>query len=163
MSSNSFSQEMKNKLTDGNASAGSAADEVKGKTQELASSTAQKLHDVACDVSVNAQDLAADVARKAQETAWAAVDKANDGIAAVGQRMSALGGTVRTAVPRDGVLGSAAATVADTLQVSGRYLEGHDLRDMGMDLTTMVKRYPIQSVLVSVGLGCLVGLMLRRS
>ena len=103
------------------------------------------------------------MARKAQETAWAAVDKANDGIAAVGQRMSALGGTVRKAVPRDGVLGSAATTVADTLQVGGRYLEGHDLKDMGMDLTTMVRHYPIQSVLVSAGLGCLVGLMLRRS
>jgi len=123
----------------------------------------QKLHEVACDVSVNAQDLAADVARKAQETARAAVEKANDGIAAVGQRMSTLSGTVREAVPRDGVLGSAATTVADTLQMGGRYLEGHDLKDMGMDLTAMVRHYPIQSVLISAGLGCLVGLMLRRS
>jgi ElaB/YqjD/DUF883 family membrane-anchored ribosome-binding protein len=163
MSSSSFSQEMKNKSTEGKASAGSAANEVKGKAQELVSSMGQKLHDGTSDVSDNAQVLASDMARKAQETARAAVDKANDGIAAIGQRMSALSGTVRKAGPKDGVLGSAATTVADTLQVGGRYLEGHDLKDMGMDLTTMVKHYPIQSVLVSAGLGCLLGLMLRRS
>jgi hypothetical protein len=102
------------------------------------------------------------VADKAQETASAAVDKTNDGIAAVGHQMTALGGTVRKAAPQGGLIGSAATTVADKLQAGGRYLEGHGLQDMGKDLTSIVRHYPVQSVLVGFGLGCLLGMTLRR-
>ena len=76
--------------------------------------------------------------------------------------MDALGGTVRKVAPRDGVIGSAATTVADNLQAGGRYLEGHGLQDMGKDLTSMLRHYPVQSVLVGFGLGCLLGMTLRR-
>jgi ElaB/YqjD/DUF883 family membrane-anchored ribosome-binding protein len=76
--------------------------------------------------------------------------------------MNALGGTVRKAAPQDGVIGTAATTVADKLQAGGRYLEGHGLQGVGRDLTSVVRHYPIQAVLVSFGLGCLLGLMLRR-
>jgi hypothetical protein len=120
------------------------------------------VQDIASDVSHKAQDWASNVANKAQETAAAAVDKTNDGIAAVGHQMNALGSTVREAAPKKGVLGSAATTVADQLQAGGHYLEGHDLKDMGKDLTDMVRHYPIPSVLVGFGLGCLLGMTLSR-
>jgi ElaB/YqjD/DUF883 family membrane-anchored ribosome-binding protein len=140
-----------------------ATDEAKGKVQELASSAVQKVQDVATDVSHKAQDWAATVANRAQETASSAVEKTNDGIAAVGHQMNALGSTVREAAPHNGALGSAANTVADRLQTGGRYLEGHDLKDMGQDLTSLVRQYPIQSVLVGIGIGCLLGMAWKRS
>ena len=161
MAVGSFTQETKDKATEVKACAASA-NEAKGTVQELASSAVQTLQDVASDVSHKAQDWASNVADKAQETASAAVDKTNDGIAAVGHQMNALGGTVRKAAPQDGVIGSAATTVADKLQAGGRYLEGHGLQDMGKDLTSIVRHYPIQSVLVGFGLGCLLGMTLRR-
>ena len=140
-----------------------ATGEPKGKAQELAAAVAQTLQGVASDVGHKAQEWAANVANKAQETASAAVDKTNDGIAAVGHQMNTLGGRVREAAPQNGAIGSAATTVADTLQAGGRSLEGHGLQDMGNDITSVVRHYPIQSVLVGFGLGCLLGMMLRRS
>jgi len=161
MAVRSLAQETKDKSTEVKACAASA-NEAKGPVQELALSVAQTLQGVAATVSHKAQDWASNVANKAQETASAAVDKTNDGIAAVGHQMNALGGTVRKAAPQDGVIGSAATTVADNLQAGGRYLEGHGLQDMGKDCTSIVRHYPIQSVLVGFGLGCLLGMTLGR-
>ncbi len=153
MAVSSFSQETKNKLNEAAASTAAAANDAKGKIQELASAAAQQVQNVASDVS-----------HKAQEWAAAAVDKTNDGIAAVGHQMTALAGTVRETAPQNGVIGSAATTVADHLQAGGQYLEGHGLGDMGQDLTGLIRHYPIQSILVGFGLGCLLGMtLLRRS
>jgi hypothetical protein len=162
MAVSSFPQETRDKSTEAKSSA-DAANEAKGKVEELASSVGQKLEDVASNVSHKAQDWASNVANKAQETASAAVDKTNDSFAAVGHQMNALGETVRKGAPQNGVVGSAATTVADKLQAGGQYLQGHDLQDMGKDLTSLLRRYPIQSVLVGFGLGCLLGMTWRRS
>jgi ElaB/YqjD/DUF883 family membrane-anchored ribosome-binding protein len=145
------------------ASVALAANEAKDKAQDLASTVAHKVEEVATDVTAKAQDWAANVAQKAQETAAAAMDKTNDGIAAVGQRISKLGGTVRGAAPKDGVIGSAATTVANELEAGGHYLQGHGLKDMGTDLTNAIRHYPLQSVLAGFALGCLLGMTLRRS
>ena len=159
MAVNSFSRESNDKLTEVKACPASGS-EAKATVEELALSAAQTVQDVASDVSHKAQDWASCVANKAQETASAAVDQTNDGIAALGQQMNTLGGTVRKAAPQDGVVGSAAKTVADQLQAGGDYLKGHGLKDMGNDLTAVVRDYPIQSVLAGFGLGCLVGMTL---
>src|SRR5580765_3408306 len=127
MSLSSLTPESKNSAPKFKAGEASAADEAKGKIQELAAASAQTVQDVAADVSHKAQDWAANVANKAQETAMAALDTTDDGIAAVGQQMNALGGTVRKAAPKDGPVGSAATAVADNLQAGGRYLEGHGI------------------------------------
>ncbi len=161
MAVSSFSLETKDKSTEAKAGAASA-NEAEGAVQGLASSVAQTLQDVASDVSHKAQDWASNVADKAQETASAAVAKTNDGIAAVGHQMNSLGGTVRKAGPQDGVIGSAATTVADNLQAGGRYLEGHGLLDLGKDFASVVRHHPIQSVLVGFGLGCFLGMTLSR-
>jgi ElaB/YqjD/DUF883 family membrane-anchored ribosome-binding protein len=142
-----------------------APNDVTGKAQELASAVMLKAEDVASDVSHKAQDWAGNVADKAQETAAAVVHKTDDGIAAVGHQMAALGGKVRDAGPQNGVMGSATKMVANELQAGGHYLEGHGVEAIGKDLTEVVRRHPIPSVLVGVGLGCLIGMLLfqRRS
>jgi len=130
--------------------------------QEAASAVAQQAHDVASDVADKAQDMASTAAHKVQETAAAAVRKTDQAITAAGHQMNAFGGKVRETAPHDGMVGSAATAVADGLQAGGRYLEGHGLQEMGKDLTDMVRHYPIPSVLVGFGLGCLLGMTLRR-
>jgi hypothetical protein len=155
-------KEMKNKPED-KAGMASPAIDPNGKIQQLASSVTQKVEEVASEVTQKAQDWAANVANKAQETAAAAVDRTNDGIAAVGHGMSALAARVRDAAPDNGKLGSAATSVADHLKAGGHYLEGHGVKDIGKDLTDMVRHYPIQSLLVGFGIGCLAGWTLKRS
>jgi hypothetical protein len=142
-----------------------APNDVTGKVQALASAVVLKTEDVASDVSSKAQDWAGNVANKAQETASAVVHKTDDGIAAVGHQMNALGEKVREAAPHNGAIGSAATAVADELQAGGHYLEGHGLEAIGKDLTDVVRRHPIPSLLVGFGLGCLLGMTLlqRRS
>jgi dsDNA-specific endonuclease/ATPase MutS2 len=157
MAVSNLSEETKDKATEFEASAASAND-ANVADQEPVSSAAQKLQDMTSNVSHKAQDWAANVADKAQETAAAAVDKSNDGIAVLGQRISALGGTVRKATYKNGAIGSAATALADELQAGGQYLAGHGLKDMGGDLTSVLRRYPIPSVLVGFGIGCLLGM-----
>jgi hypothetical protein len=160
-----FTPVTKDKPTEFGVTTPCAPNDVAGKVQELASAVVLKTEDVAVDVSNKAQDWAGNVADKAQETATAAVHKADDGIAAVGHQMNALGEKVREAGPHNGTLGSATTAVADELQAGGHYLEGHGLEAIGKDLTDVVRRHPIPSLLLGFGIGCLIGMTLlqRRS
>jgi hypothetical protein len=136
----------------------------KGNTKDRPEeTTAQKAQGLASDLTHKAQDVASNVAGKAQNLASAAADRADDAISAVGDRMSGLAGTIRQSGPREGVLGQATGTVADTLKSGGDYLKDHGLREMGDDMTTLVKRYPVQSLLVGFGFGLLIGFTLSSA
>ena len=163
MAVRSFQQVTNDKSTECEANTACAPNDVKGKVQELASSVVLKAEDVAADVTHKAQDWAGNVADKAQETAAAVMHKTDDGIAAVGHQINALGGKLRDAASRNGALGTAANAVADELQAEGRYLEGHGLEAIGNDLTEVVRRHPIPSLLVGFGIGCLLGMTLLRA
>jgi phage-related tail protein len=136
----------------------------KGNTKDRPEeTTTQKAQGVASDLAHKAQEAASNVAGKAQNLAGAAADRADDAISAVGERMSGLAGTIRQSGPREGVLGSATGTVADTLKSGGDYLKEHGLSDMAEDMTTLVKRYPVQSLLVGFGFGLLIGMTLSSA
>jgi ElaB/YqjD/DUF883 family membrane-anchored ribosome-binding protein len=141
-------------------------EEVKDKAREVGASVGQKVADVASTVGQKAQDIAANVTQKAQdaasnlggtasEYASTAKEKADDAISAVGDKMTSLAGTIRESLPQEGYLGTASRTVADNLQAGGRYLQEHAFGDMTDDLTAVVRRYPIQSVLIGFGIGFL--------
>jgi ElaB/YqjD/DUF883 family membrane-anchored ribosome-binding protein len=165
MAVRTFPQDGKLKSAEYEVNTPCAPSDVKGKVQELASAVVQKAEGVASDVSNKAQDWAGNVADKAQETASAVVHKTDDGIAAVGHQMNALGGKVRESAPHNGTIGSAAKLVADELEAGGHYLEGHGIEAIGKDITDVVRKHPIPSVLIGFGIGCLIGMALfqRRS
>ncbi len=75
--------------------------------------------------------------------------------------MSSLADTLRHNAPREGMLGTAASAVAGGLEASGQYLQEHDLSDIGDDLATFFRRYPIACVAGAFGLGLLLGSMRR--
>jgi len=125
--------------------------DVAGKAQDVASSAGQK-----------AQDMASNLGQKAQQFASTAAERAGDAASAVGERMSSLAGTLREKVPQGGTLGTAAAAVADGLEAGGQYLGEHDLNDLVEEVNSLVRRYPLQSVLVGLGVGCLVGMAVSR-
>jgi hypothetical protein len=58
------------------------------------------------------------------------------------------------------MLGTAAGTVADTLESGGRYLQQEGFSGMAEDLVGVVRRNPMASMLICVGLGFCLGRML---
>jgi ElaB/YqjD/DUF883 family membrane-anchored ribosome-binding protein len=113
-------------------------------------------------IAGEAKQKAQDLADKAGDKAAAVKDRAEDTLSTVGEKMTNLAGAIREHAPQEGVIGNAASTVARNLQSGGRYLQEHDLNDMGHDVNQLVRQYPLQSLLMSFGVGCLLGMTLRR-
>jgi hypothetical protein len=130
---------------------GSQGTETRQHGQETGSLT-EKAKDVASSAAGTAQDLS----RRAGEMASNLGQKAEDAVSGVGGQMHSLAGTIRENAPNQGWMGSAASSVADSLDASGRYLEGHDLSEISDDLIGVIRRYPLQAVLIGIGVGFLV-------
>jgi hypothetical protein len=123
---------------------GHAGEEVKHKAQEAGSSLLDK-----------AKDVASSAGHAAGNVATAIGHKAEDATHAVGCGMESLGSTIREHAPQGGMVGTAASKVAGSLESGGRYLREEGLRGMGRDLTDLVRRNPIPSLLIGVGIGFL--------
>jgi hypothetical protein len=139
-----------------------------GKVQEAASAVTQKAQELghkaqetASNVASKAKDVAANVADKARDYAATAGEKTDDALCAAGGRMASWGESLRQNPP-SGVLGTAATAVAAPLEAGGRYLQEHGLNDMMDDLGSVVRKYPLQSIFIGLGVGCLIGLAFSR-
>jgi ElaB/YqjD/DUF883 family membrane-anchored ribosome-binding protein len=75
--------------------------------------------------------------------------------------MKSLAGTIQKQGPHEGFLGDATSTVAQTLEQGGKYLQKEGLTGMADDVTEMIKKNPIPAVLVGVGIGFLLGQLIR--
>jgi hypothetical protein len=100
-----------------------------------------------------AKDTARDLGDKAKQVASNVSDKADSAVSSAGKGMENLAQTIRDRGPHEGMFGSAASTVAGTLESSGRYLEEQGLSGVAEDLTNLIRRNPIPAVLIGVGLG----------
>lgn len=107
------------------------------------------------DLSQSASKAASDVRSRAQELGSSVAGRASETTSAVGERMTAVADTIRHRVPQEGKMGSAATAVADRLEAAGSYLQEHNLDNMVNDVTTLIRRYPMQSLLVGLGIGYL--------
>ncbi len=117
------------------------------KAQELAMAASQRASSVA--------ETAREAANKAGDMAKNVGHKAEDAVSSVGGQMKSLAGTIREKAPHEGIVGSTASAVANTLDSSGAYLQEHNLSGMAEDMTHLIRRYPIQSLLVGIGVGFL--------
>jgi len=134
--------------------------------QGTAASAAQTAKEAAANLGHKAQDTASNLAQKARDTAGdlghKAQERAGDALGAVGQGMSSLAGSIRQNVPREGMLGSAAGSVAEGLESGGRYLREHDVNEIGADVGRLVRQHPLPALLTVFGIGFLLGSALRR-
>jgi hypothetical protein len=99
--------------------------------------------------------IVANVGEKAQEMASTVGEKVTQGVSAVAGGMQSLGSTIREKAPHSGMMGATAATVADSLERGGRYLEEEGLQGLGEDMTEMIRKNPIPALLIGFGLGFL--------
>ncbi len=133
------------------STAGQSFQEAKGAAKEAASGMGQQARDVAHQAGSTAREYASKAGDRAEET-----------LHSVGQGMSSLAGNIRQSAPQGGMLGSAAGSVADQLEAGGRYLREHDFGDIGEDLSNVIRRYPVASLMCVFGIGFLLGGALRR-
>ena len=109
-----------------------------------------------------AQQAAASAMNKAQELASTASKRVDEATAALGERVRSAGSSLRERGPQEGMLGTAAGTVADSLEQTGRYIQEEGLVGMAEDVTELIRRNPIPAMLVGVGLGFMLAKLFRR-
>ncbi|MGH8069764.1 MAG: CsbD family protein [Candidatus Entotheonellia bacterium] len=98
----------------------------------------------------------------AEEMASSAATMASQPISAVGEKIGSLAGVIREKAPHEGTVGTAATAVAEKLDAAGSYLQEKNLDHMMGDLSDMIRRYPVPSLLVGLGIGYLLARSTRR-
>ncbi len=154
---------MANSSTSTQSSHGSACEtDLRKKAQEAKDTFMEKAHEVkdaaleqAHSAKESVQELASSATTKASNAASAVGEKVHEGVASVGCGMKSLAGTLREKGPHEGMLGSAASSVASSLESGGRYLQEEGLSGMGQDLTNLIRRNPVPALLLGVGIGYL--------
>jgi uncharacterized protein YjbJ (UPF0337 family) len=100
-----------------------------------------------------ANGAVAEMTAKAQELGVTAASMAGEAATAVGETMGSLASVIRDNAPHEGTIASAATTVAGGLESARSYLQEKNYENIGTDLTAVIRRYPLQLLLVGVGLG----------
>ena len=92
---------------------------------------------------------------KAREFGATAAKKANEAAPVIGERMKSLANVIREKAPREGKIGTTATKVAGGLESASNYLQEKKFDHLGEDFRGLVRRYPLQSLLIGLGLGFL--------
>lgn len=127
------------------------------RARDMASSAMEKAQGLASSATEQAQNLMS----QSRDIAGNLGEKAGQALSSVGEQIHTLASNLRERVPQEGMLGSAAAMVADGLETGSQYIQQQNFDDMMEDVSTVIRRYPIQSVLIGMGVGFLVAKTLR--
>ena len=92
---------------------------------------------------------------KAREFGATAARRANEAAPVIGEKMKSLASAIRGKAPHEGKIGTTATKVAGGLESASCYLQEKKFDHLGEDVRGLVRRYPLQSLLVGVGLGFL--------
>src|SRR6266404_7615931 len=97
----------------------------------------------------------ASMSAKARELGATAARKANEAAPVIGEKMKSLANVIREKAPREGKIGTTATKVAGGLESASYYLQEKKFDHLREDLRGLVRRYPLQALLVGLGLGFL--------
>ena len=89
----------------------------------------------------------------ASQAACDAGNKVDQLAARAGAGIHEMGDCMGRSLPHSGMLGNASQSLAGAVQHSGEYLEDQKLSGMAKDVTCLIRRNPIPSVLISIGIG----------
>ncbi len=122
---------------------------------------AQKAAEAAASVGEMAGHAASAVGALATQAACDVGRKADDLTARAGVGIQELGDRLSHNVPHEGLLGGASQSVVRAVKGSGEYLENAKLSGITEDIAQVIRRNPIQAVLIAIGLGWYVGRRLK--
>jgi len=94
----------------------------------------------------------ASMSAKAREFGATAAKKANETAPVIGEKIKSLASVIREKAPR---LATSASKVADRLESASNYLQEKKFEHLGEDFKGLVRRYPLRSLLIGLGLGFL--------
>jgi len=120
----------------------------------------QGTHGAAGGVGQMARDTASSAAHAASGLIHAAGEKAEHAAETVAGGMRSLAGSVRENAPAQGMLGTAAGTVADTLEGGSHYLEHGGFHHLLDDVSGAIRRNPIPCMLCTLAVGFVLGRLL---
>ena len=100
------------------------------------------------------------ISARAREFGATAAKKANQAAPVIGEKVKSLASAIRGKAPPEGKIGTTATKVAGGLESASNYLQEKKFDHLGEDFRGLVRRYPLQSLLVGLGLGLLLA---RRS
>ncbi len=130
-----------------------ASRKLNNENQEWAEA-AESAKEIAASLSAMAGHAASAVGAMAGH-ATGDLGKKVDALAAeAGVGIQELGDKLSKRAPQSGVLGSASQAVAKSVRQGGEYLEEAKLSGVTEDVAQLIRRHPISSVLIAVGLGC---------
>jgi ElaB/YqjD/DUF883 family membrane-anchored ribosome-binding protein len=145
------------KANEARSNAGQAFD----KARDAAGYGADAAKSAAAQAGDKSKETAGSVGEMASNVASTVGRKADDLTSTAGTSIKNFGDTIREHTPQTGILGEASKTVANTTKQVGQYLEQEKLSGMVEDLTNLIKRNPVPAILVGVGLGVLIGRVMR--
>jgi hypothetical protein len=99
-----------------------------------------------------------------EETSPARGENADRIAAAIGETLASAADRLRRAPPSEGRLGTVGKAVTEGLESSGRYVKGQGLTVRRDDVESLIRRYPVQVLLLGVGRGYVLShLRMRKS
>lgn len=136
------------------------ATQTKCANNEELTQAAHKAGEVA-SVDQMANHAASAVGAMASQAACDVSKKADDLTARAGVGIQELGDRLSHSTPHEGMLGSASQSVASAVKGGGEYIESAKLSGITEDIARVIRRNPIQAVLIAIGLGWYVGRRLK--
>jgi hypothetical protein len=82
-------------------------------------------------------------------------------VANTGVCIEGFGDRLSKNVPHEGVLGSASQSIAGSVREGGEYLQSAKLSGMTEDVSHLIRKNPIPTILIAIGLGWFVGRTLK--
>jgi hypothetical protein len=122
---------------------------------------AGKANEVVANVGEMARHATSAVGAMATQAACEVGRKADELTANAGARIEGLGERLGKNSPQAGFLGSASQSVAGAVKESGEYLQNSKLSGVSEDIAQLIKRHPVSSVLIGIGIGWYLGHKLR--
>ena len=110
-----------------------------------------------------AKEVGSAVLGKVGEAASWVREKAEGAASAVGHGIKAVGDTIKDKGPQSGPLGAAASAVGSAVSTGGAYLEEKGLSGIGQDMVDLVRRHPLPSILIGLGLGFMIARLTTSS
>ena len=107
------------------------------------------------EYSDNPGGAVANMTAKAQELGATAANKGNEAATVVGEKIGSLANVIRENAPHEGGLATVATAVVGGLESASSYLREKKIDHLSKDVTDLVRTYPVQSLLIGVGIGYL--------
>lgn len=130
------------------------------KIQDVGNACAQAASTAGEAIRSNAGNMAEQAKEMANRASSYLDSKANEATTAIGESLKSAGSAIRRGAPQEGSMGQASSAVAQTLADTGDYIETQGIQGIENDIANLIKKNPIPSLLMGVGLGFMLARLL---